>query len=67
MVKELAEALEGWKVTAELAWEAERSVESAVVAALAGGPGPSADLIERAQRLRVEATLAFERLSQLSA
>lgn len=63
---ELARALEHWKSISELAWEAERTVEAAVLARLdSAGPGPCSGMIETAARLRADATLAFKNLVEL--
>lgn len=61
----LTDALECWRSASELAWEAERSVEAAVAAALQGrATGVSPNLLESAQTLRAQADQAFETLAK---
>lgn len=63
---ELAQALERWRSASELAWEAERGVEAAVVA-LADGKGTAicGDLLAKARQLRADATEAFDSLIRI--
>ena len=63
---ELAEALERWRSATELAWEAERSLEAAVVDLIDGRGAICGDLLESARQRRAQANDAFNLLIRVS-